>query len=316
MAASRYKKTLRTVRKIDTDVGTALLPSKILCNKDLLTSEIKLAISVSQGFATAPTSSDVRDFIQEISLELTGGRYSGKIFTLDGQQVYDLNRITESVQAPIVTLGTTSTAYYTIEIHLEQDESLNDLDTALRSGDYTAINLRITWASDVANGFKGGATPSAASYSIAASSVCYPDLTPVSDNDKIFATQGSKIKKTDSFSVSIGSVGVQPKIQMTSGGSTRFVMITTRNASGVLANGIIGDIAIKRAGETIRECTFQELQQENARARGFGVFAGVAFVDFGDDPDGFMSVPSTIKVDFESTSLAAGSMKICQDQVV
>jgi hypothetical protein len=316
MAASRYKKTLRTVRKIDTDSGSATVPSKILCNKDLLTSEIKLAILVTQAFVGVPTSSDVRDFISEISLELTGGSYSGKIFTLDGQQCYDLNRITEASQAPIVTLAATSVAYYTMELHLEEDESLNDLDTALRSGDYTAVNLRVNWAADATNGFKGGVTPSPATYSIAASSVCYPDLTPITDSDKMLATQGSKIKKTDSFFANVATVGVQPKVQLTSGGKTRFVMITTRNAAGVLANGILGDIAIKRAGETIREVTFAELQQENARSRGFGVFAGVAFLDFGDDPDGYMYIDPKVKVDFECTSLAAGTFKITQDQVV
>lgn len=320
MSASHYKKTLRTTNKVGTKAATAAAGEMAFsCPKDYLTAEYQLSVKVAQGFATTvPTSSDVRDFIKDISLTLSGGKHSGKVFTLDGAQAYDLGRFTENAPLSEVTLAATSTAEFGLDLHMEADESLRDLDTAIRTGDYSEITVAINFNADNANGFKGGVigAGAAAVYTVELDAIKYPHMTPVSDLEKANAPQGSKYQRIESFSNPAVAIGSNPDIDLKPGAKTRFLLIHTRNAGGTLADGILGAVSMKPGGFDVVDIgDAKAIRRANVSKRGFNA-PGVYIVDFGDDPDGFLDLSEVKQAKLTYTALAAGSLKVTQVNIL
>ncbi len=315
---SLYTKFIRTVRKVASGVGSATNAVTLVLNKDYLLSELTVKIAAAQTWGVAPSSSDVRDFIKEISLEVSGGKQSGKVFTLDGAQFYDLARLTESAPAPVVVLGANSSALFSSEAHLELDGCNYDLHTALRTGDYSTITMRLTFNADNANGFKGGGgAVGVASYTVSVEAQCYPSMTPTTEAEKASVSQGSLAHRIDSQALAIPATGNQADIRLKTGTINRFVMFHTRNAGGALADGIIGNIRLSMAGVDgdVRDLPFTSIQAENAVKRGLAL-TGVGVIDFGDDLAGFLDASKVNELKIQWDALALGSVKITQDFIL
>ena len=316
---SLYTKLLRTIRNVASGVGSASTPITMVLNKDYLVSEFVLKLAVTQGFATtAPTSSDVRDFIDEVSLEVSGGAQSGKVFTLTGAQFYDLGRLTESAPAPVVSLGATSTAVFSNEAHMEMDGLDYDLHTALRSSDYSTITMRISFNADTANGFKGGVigAGAAAVYTASVEAYCYPSMTPKTPEDKAAVTQGSLAHRTDAQTLAIAATGNQADIRLKTGNLTRFIAFHTRNGAGALTDGIIGNLRLSVAGVDgdVRDIPFTSVQAENAVKRSLAL-TGVGVLDFGDSLAGLLDLSQVNEAKIQWDALATGSIEIAQDYI-
>lgn len=315
---SLYTKFLRTVRTVATEVGSALSPITLTLNKDYLTSEFVLKLSVAQTWGVAPSSSDVRQFINEISLEVSGGKQSGKVFTLSGAQFYDLNRITEDAQAPQVSLGVNSTAVFSTDAHMEMDGSNYDLSTALRTGDYSTITMRISFNADNANGFiGGGGAVGVAAYTASVEAMCYPSMTPKTPEEKATVSQGSQAHRTDAQTLTVAAIGNQADIRLKTGTLNRFVMFHTYNAAGALANGIIGNVRLSMAGVDgdVRDIPFTSIQSENSAKRGINL-TGVGFIDFGDDTNGWLDASKVNELKIQWDALALGTVDLAQDYVL
>lgn len=315
---SLYTKFLRTVRTVATEVGSALQPVTLVLNKDYLTPEFVVKVAVSQTWGVAPNASDVRDFIREISLEVSGGKQSGKVFTLDGAQFYDLARLTEDAPAPVVALGLTSTAVYSSEAHMEMDGLNYDLHTALRTGDYSTITMKVSFNADNANGFQnGGGAVGVAAYTVSVESVCYPSMTPKTLEEKATVSQGSLAHRTDSQALPVAVIGNQPDIRLKTGTINRFIMFHTRNAGGALADGIIGNLRLSMAGVDgdVRDLPFTSVQAENSAKRGINL-TGVGFIDFGDDINGLLDASKVNELKIQWDALALGSVDLTQDFIL
>lgn len=284
MATSKYLKRTQAIRRIASGVAGGGESLRLQLNRDWLISEHKVNVSVSQVYATSdPTSVDVRDFIQTVSLETSDGR---RVF-VTGAQIFDFGRFYESAPNVVSDL-TVASAFYSFEVHHANDEALLDLLTALRSNELTTLDMVITFAADAANGFKGGVGPAAASYDVTVESYDYEMLAETQygallGSAKHYQEKQSKVGTT---------TGAQADIQLVTGNLTRAVMLHAYNTAGavdVLSNAIIGNLRLNINGRDFRVTTGVDVQQDNVYKRGFNV-PGVYVIDFGDDENGFLDL--------------------------
>lgn len=285
MATSRYSKKTQAIRRVATGAAVGGASMRLQLNRDWLVAEHKVNVQVSQVYAGGdPTSVDVRDFISTVSLETSDGR---RVF-LTGAQAYDLGRFTESASNVVSDL-TVASASWAFEIHHENDGALLDLLTALRSNEFTTIDLVLTFAADAANGFKGGIAPAAAAYNVQVESYDREMLT-----DEQF---GSLLGVAKHYQASIGAAagaaaGQQADVQLVTGNRSRFLTMHAYDTTGavpVLADGIIGNVRVNINGRDYRVTDGVAIQQDNVAKRGFDQ-VGVYVVDFGDDENGFLDL--------------------------
>jgi hypothetical protein len=218
---------------------------------------------------------------------------------LTGAQAYDLARFTESASVVVSTLGTTSTARYSFEIHHALDEAVHDMISALRTNELTTIDLVITFANDVVNtnGFKGGTTPAAASYAITVESIEYDMLSDVTTTDGSRGAPsklGAMLHTSDKQEVSGTATGAQVDFQLTTGNLTRFLMLHVYNNSTasapVLSDDILGtNIRLNVNGREIRVTEAYAIRADNGVLRAFNQI-GCYVLDFGDDLTSFLDL--------------------------
>lgn len=314
MATSKYTKRTKAIRRVANGTGAGGGSTRLHLNRDWLVAEHKINLSVSQANSgTDPTSVDVRDFISTVALETSDGR---RVF-LTGAQAYDLARFTESASATTSSLGATSTASWSLELHHENDGALMDLLTALRSNEFSTVDLVITWAADSANGFKGQTSPAAAAYTVSVESYDYEMLA-----EKQF---GQLLGAAKHFSDKLGSItgtaaGSLPDIDLITGNLTRFLMLHAYDTTGVatLANTVLGaaNLRLNVNGRDYRVTTGYDVQQDNVARRGFDK-TGVYVIDFGDDEAGWLDLRNVqqAKMSLEAASGAPAGFRIdvCQD---
>lgn len=289
MATSRLFSKTMAKRRVATGSAVGGGTLRLDLNRDWLVREHKVKVSVSQAnTGTDPTSVDVRDFISSVSLETNDGR---RIF-LTGAQAYDLARFRESASRVVSSLGATSTAEYAFELHHANDGALFDLMTALRSNEFTSIQLAITFAPDSANGFKGQTNPGVAAYSV---DVLSYDMEQLSGAYAVQYEQllGSFKHWQNNLGSATGTVsGQQADIQLVTGGKVRGIMMHCYDTTGsapVLSNSIVGNLRLNINGRDYAVSTFAEVQSDNAASNGFD-HTGVAMIDFGDDEIGWLDL--------------------------
>lgn len=314
MATSKYTKRTKAIRRVATGSAAGGETLRLQLNRDWLVAEHAIKFAVSQANAgTDPTSVDVRDFVSTISVETSDGR---RVF-LTGAQAYDLGRFTESASAVTSSLGATSTASWTTEIHYENSEALLDLLTALRSNELTTFDLVITFAADSANGFKGQTSPAAAAYTVEVMSQDYEMLAEQQFGQLLGAAKHYQEKQTKTGT----TTGAQADIQLVTGNLTRFIMLHTYDTSGavpVLANTIIGggQTRININGRDYRVMTGFDIQQDNVVKRGFDQ-TGVYVIDFGDDENGWLDLRAVnearLQWEVASGAPAAYRLDVAQD---
>lgn len=309
MATSKYEKRTRAIRRVATGTAAGGETLRLQLNRDWLISEHKVKVSVSQANSgTDPTSVDVRDFISTASLETSDGR---RVF-LTGAQIYDLGRFTENASSVVSSLGATSTASYSFDVHHSNSEALLDMLTALRSNELTTLDLVLTFAPDSANGFKGQTSPAAAAYTVEVLSKDYEMLAEKQFGQLLGVAKHYQEKQTKTGT----ATGSQADIQLVTGNLTRFVMLHTYDTSGAvptLANTIIGNgqLRLNINGRDYRVMTGFDLQQENVAYRGFDV-TGVYCIDFGDDENGFLDLRAVneARLQWEVASGAPASYRV------
>lgn len=314
MATSKYSKGLMSLRTVANGTGVGGGQTRLQLNRDHLVAEHVINVAVSQAnTGTDPTSVDVRDFISSVALETSDGR---PVY-LTGAQAYDLARFTEDAPRVVSSLGATSTATYSFELHHENDEALLDLLTAMRSNELSTVDLVITWAADGANGFKGQTSPAAAAYTVSVQSADY-ELLAEKQFGQFLGVARHYQEKLGSKSVASAGAASQADIDLITGGLVRFIGLHAYDTTGVatLADTVVGNLRLNINGKDVRVFTFDDLRRMNAAKRGFDQ-TGVAFIDFGDDERGFLDLRNVqqAKLQWEtsSTNPAASRLDICQD---
>ncbi len=289
-------------------------------NKDFLTEEHIVTLSIAQAFTGAPTSSDVRRFFSKLEIASN----EGTIFTAGFDQIYDLMRFAEMASAPQIVLGMAATANFSFTLHHSNDRATLDLLTALQTANFSTLRLILTIAPDASNGFIGGTGPGVATYQVAVDTEEIPDpafsgRSPV-DRQKITYGKARHWCKAMQEVDSNSTAATTQNILLECGGRVRFIAFHTYNTTGalpVLANGIVNTVSLSSNGvDYAVNKSFLALQQANLAKRNFNQ-VGVAVLDMGDDPKGWIPLENVNTAKLVYTTLAgtpAGwTVKVCQD---
>lgn len=281
MATSLIRKTEKVIRNVASATGAGGARVRIPLNKESLISEHKVIVAVSQANSgTDPASVDVRKFITNMELQTS----DGKRFTGDGALAYDLSRLTEGAAAAVTSLGATSTAKYSFDLHHENDGALYDLLSAIKGETLSQLDLVIDLASDSDNGFLGQTSPAAAAYTITVESKDYPDMAHMSG-------VGELKHFVESQTVNGTTTGRQADIRLASGNATRFITIHAYDTTGVAvgSDAVLDAIRLVINGKEKRVTTWRSVRDETAMARGLDV-TGFGVLDWGDDEGGFLDL--------------------------
>lgn len=288
MATSLYRKGTRGIRTVATGTGASGTTTRLQLNRDFLVTEHRVAVSVSQANSgTDPTSVDVRDFIGTVSLETSDGR---RIF-LTGAEAYDIGRFYEQASSVVTALGATSTAQYAFDLHHAGAGAKLDLLSALRTNEFSTVDLVITWNAAGSDGFKGGTAAAAAAYTVSVLSEEYPDML----TDVQF---GQLLGTAKHFQEKLGSktgtaAGSQPDIAMITGNLTRNIMFhvydTATTAVPTLSDAVLNTIRLNINGKDYRVMTARNVRDDNIKENGFDQ-VGVYALFFGDDANGYLDL--------------------------
>ncbi len=277
---------------------------------DFLVTEHRVLVELTQQFLTVvPTGSDVRRAFSKV--ELTSNE--GTIFTGDFYQIYDHSRFTETTGTPIITLSGISKAVFNFELHHINDVSKLDLLTALKTNAISSLQLVLTLNPDASNVFTGGGTPQNVTAIVRVQGREYPTLT----NDQSMGIASHQFKH---LAERVGTAAAgEFEVNLKAGGRVRFLFVHTFDATtGLPSNTVLDKFNLSIGGvEVIKNETFEDIQQDNSMQRRFYV-AGVAVIDFGDDPAGWPNITGDmgeVKLNFTSRQGAPASWKarISQD---
>lgn len=303
----------RSVNNGTATSSTAVVKLPLKLNSDNITAAHIINIAASQTFSADPTGSDVRRAIDSIVLELSGGPGAGTRISLDGYQIYDLARVTESQPSPDVFLpssgtGGTATALWSIDVHHILDGARNDFQTAINTN-LSTLTLTINFTTTANQLFTGGTASGAVSFTVDVDAIDYP-LIPDQPNLGLIAS-GKHVAM--SFNKTVTGAGAQDAFIFDSGNNkTRFMMMHAFDASGNPSDDIVDELELS-VGNWIYKTTWDKLRQAGVHSRGLDVI-GCALFDFGDDPMGFLPLVGVKDARIKWTALAAGTVNLAQDR--
>ncbi len=140
MSTSVYHKPQAVVRNIGNKSLSGSGEIRIPLNKDQLTSEHIVNIAFSQAFSIAPTAmGDLSPIIKSVVIESD----KGPLINADGMSIVALSSLTESQPSQKKVAGTASTGMLIFDIHHENDGALQDILTALETGQFSGLDLVI-----------------------------------------------------------------------------------------------------------------------------------------------------------------------------
>jgi len=307
-------KTPRCSRNVANVSGAVLTNTgqiKLDVNKDFLTAEHLINVAVSQNFTGVPTASDVRRFFSKIEFVTD----QGTSVSCDFHQFYDAMRFTDEASAPAVVLAAASKANFSIALHHANHDSLLDMLTALDTKDFSTLSIILTVSPDDKNGFIGGTVPLAAAYQVSVDSIEFPGMTGVAP----FGKARHNLKQMKEVSSASAAV-TQEEVVLKTGGRTRFIVLHSYDTTGAiptLANGIIDKVNLAFGGVTyLKNKDFKAIQQENVAKRNFNQ-VGVAIIDFGKNPKGWLPMENVNEVKLEYSTLgtkpAGWKVTVAQD---
>jgi len=323
MTTSVFTKTQESIRNVGNKTGSATGEVRIPLNHDHLTAEHVLVIEAAQSFAGAPTSSEVGMFIDTIALETD----CGARIHLDGMSLVELSKFTENQATPAVVLGTSSTARFAVDLHHENDNAVRDLLTALKTREFSQLDLVINFAPDATNGFIGGTTPGVASYVATVYAKTFDDLTEAAGIDvdgNEYAQVGLSQHIATGQLINGSTTGEQQPIRLSPKNMTRFIqLLSLANASGVLtrSDDIIDNVRLVVNGREVRNQKFKHIQMDNEAKRNVvRLNSGVAALDFGDDEVGFLNLmdvqEALLYYSIDSSVSGSWQLRIAQDYSV
>ncbi len=309
MSTSVYRKPQAVVRNVGNKSLSGAGEIRIPLNKDHLTAEHQVAVSFSQSFTTAPTAmGDLAPVIRNVSLQTD----KGTLVNADGLSIVNLSALTEQQPSQRKTVGTTSTGMLVFDLHHENDGALQDLLSALESGEFSGLDLVLDLADPNAVGvYTGGAGASGLTFTVRVNAKTYPDLTGVGKLDAFQTVDpetGEAIETPNEYA-GIGSAlhhvatqvmtgttsGDQQPVRLQAKGALlRFLQLATLDTTGanpVPSDAIIDEVRLVVGGTQVFQGTFHELQAENEAKRAVSrLNSGVAAIDYGDDEVGFLDI--------------------------
>lgn len=290
-------------------------------NKDFLVARHQVNIHVSQTWGTnAPSSSDVRRFFSKIELVSN----EGSIFTSDFAQFYDLMRFNGLSSAPVVVPGAgggaAATADFSFNMHHAMAKSHADLLTALQSSGFSTLALVLTVSADAANGFIGGTgTVGAAAYTVTVNSVELPSSTfsGHTPNERAAIKFGKARHWLAALDekASASAAASNQEVKLTTGGRVRYIALHSYDTTGAiptLVNGIVDKISLAVNNSIyFNNVAFKDIQQENIDERAFNQ-TGVAILDMGDDPKGWIPLEglNEVKLQYSTLGTAPAGWKV------
>ena len=315
MDMTLYRKGFRQITPVASDitVATAGVQSIYFLNKDYLTEAWKMDMTFTQQFTgVAPTGFNVATAILNAQLEFSGGRKGGNgvAINLSGTELVNLMRFTEAPQASVFSGGNITTTpavlVTTVHLHTQFDAALNDLMSARFTADYSQITLTINWGTSV---FTGGTTPGALNIANSIKALAYPRP------DKMIAgANGGSIgaaKQVFQSSLKTPSgAGSGDDMLLKTGSLVRFIGITT-DVGGVADDGVVGNIQLLFHGINY-QASFLGLKLSNILHRSGWYQPGMAVIDFGDDPSGFLDLSGVNEARMQWTALKAGNVRFSQ----
>ncbi len=311
MAQSVYPKTLARVLNVasarQTGAGVVRLP----LNRDLLTAEEQVRITLTQSGVAAPATAptDLLAHVARMVESITVETDDGPIFTAPGIGAAMLSSFTESQPQPkfSVDANGNGTAELVLDLHYENDGALHDLLTALETGRLSKHDLVIRLADPVTAGlWQAGATPGTPQYDVRVQAEVYPDITGMGEAEKLEGIDpetgeaveelnphygvGSLVHRVASQRKVLAQAGQHDFLLQSVGNALRFLaLVAIDPATGAPVDGAVSDVRLVVAGEDVRNLRFEEIQAANQSRRGFA-HAGVAVIDFGDDEEGFLDL--------------------------
>ena len=323
MNRSVISKPPRGRRNIANATGAVLTNNgqiRIDLNKDFLNPSHQINVGVSQTWGTnAPTSSDVRRFFSKIELVSN----EGTIYSVDFHQFYDQARFTKGFPgSPVVALGAgggaAATAQFGVSLHHSNDGATLDLLTALQSGRFSTLAIVLTVSPDASNGFIGGSgTVGAAAYTVSVDSGDHPHMTgnTKEGREKIIYGHARHWYKQMKEVSSASAAASNQEVLLETGGRVRLIVFHSYNTTAaipVLANGIVDKVSLSVKGfDYLGAVNFVNLQQENVNRRNFNQ-TGVAVLDMGEDPRGWIPLEdvSEAKLKYSTLSTAPAGWKV------
>lgn len=312
---SRFSKLIAAVKNAASGSGIGGGQTTLDLPRNFLSTEYHIEVNVSQTFAGAPASCDIRKFIKSFELRTASG---GALFSCNGAQLVDLARLSEPLGVPSVTLGTTSTARFIVPVHCEMDGALHDLLTAIRGNEESGITMAINWADNAANGFAGGTTPGATNYTVSVEEKSYPGMTaPKGMWGASLLGSAQHVFKSQNGRTGTAS-GAIDDFLLTTGGRTRYILLhATNTATGAFSDAIIDRVRIEIGNAVVRDVSAFNLQQSNQRHNLGGLAVpGLVVVDFGDDEKGWLDLQNVTECRVKVSVLAgapAYRIELAQD---
>jgi len=303
---SAFNKPQAVVRNIGNRTLNGAGEIRIPLNKDHLTSEHQVVVSMSQGFATAPTAmGDLSRMVRTVVLESD----KGPLVNSDGMSLIALSAFTEKQPTQRKSVGTTSTGTLVFDLHHENDGALHDLLTALETSDFSGLDLVMYLDDPSSVGvYTGGATPAAPTFNVRVNARTYPALTNIGKSDGFqlpdgsieaneFAGVGSLVHRVGTQVLRGTTTGDQQPVRLQAKSAlVRFLQLLSLDNTGanpVASDSIIEDVRLVVNGNQVFNATFHEIQAVNESRRQLSsvVGSGIAVVDFGDDEVGFLDLP-------------------------
>lgn len=314
MAQSLIAKTELVVRDITRGTNTALAGGKISLEIDRssLLAEMALKFVVSATCTVAPTSFDVRQFVERLTLKNSDGDV---IAGLSGQQCYDLARLTEDDAAAVTVAAIgASSARYTMELHSEMDGAYHDLATAVRGSDHSKFTLEIEVCSEAKAagiGFAGATiTANTLSMTVTVEAYTYPAM--VNSEEVATDTHYSVAKEYS------GTTSGRKSIQLDPSNLTRFITLHVDNIAGGVnaaapSDSLVSNVILRQGSEILREVTFESMRFATQKKRGKNI-TGFGVLDWGDFEGGFCRLnDSPVYLDFDVTAATACRVQVAQD---
>lgn len=314
--ASIVQKTEKIVRPVGSvnSLAAGGQALRVPLNRDSLCAEYRIFVTTSQVIGVAaPTASDIRRLFTSVTLENSD---NDRINNADFAALYEVGRLTEAIQAPVVTIGAigaANTTSFHFEIHLEADDAFIDAASMMQTLGMSNLQLVFNVAPDAASIFTGGAgsTYGAQAVTINVEEEGYPDMIGE-------YPWGARVQNITTFpKTASGTISQQEPLKLLGRNRTRFIGIQAYDMSGAVPvprDDLIGTVQIYVGNVLKRETTFANLKKENVTKRNYAVL-GSAFIDQGDAEKQYLNFEKADDIYLKYSTLVAVPTKVVFTQV-
>lgn len=282
--------------------------TQIQLNKDYFTEKYLVHIVTSQASSVAPTGFTPQNCISSIMLEFSGGKRGGngpRIY-IKGKALYEVMRFFKNTPAPLTTFATpTSSADWMFYVDMAMAESMIDWMTGVYTAEYSQIKMTINWNTTTTGIFTGGTVSGAVFHVVDVTAY----NTPVVDRSKgsnavWLATSQHRVYNLTKNPTGAGS---GDDVQLQTGRKVRYIQINAYNNSGALSDSIVDQLNILFGGYNY-QTTWNKLKNANLADRNYSS-VGTVFLDYADDPKGWLDLSQLNEARLKWTSLAAGTVE-------